>query len=109
MEERRRSQRVMIRVPVTVMLTVRGEKKSFPAHTVSVNIHGAMILCNRSIDAETKVEVVNDRTRQRIAAHVTRTPREGPGGHLVPVEFDQSDPNFWQISFPPENWKPAEG
>lgn len=109
MEERRRSQRVMIRVPVTVMLTAGDEKKSFSAHTVSVNIHGAMILCKRAIDAGTKVEVVNDRTRQRTTGRVTRAPREGPGGHLVPVEFDQSDPNFWQISFPPDNWKPVEG
>jgi PilZ domain-containing protein len=109
MEERRRSQRVMIQVPVTVMLTAGGEKKSFPAHTVSVNIHGAMILCKRSIDAETMVEVVNDRTRQRITARVTRAPREGPGGHLIPVEFEQSNPNFWQISFPPDNWKSVEG
>jgi hypothetical protein len=109
MEERRRSQRVMIQVPVTVMLTVGGEKKSLLAHTVSVNIHGAMILCKRSIDAGTTVEVVNDRTRQRVPARVARAPREGPGGHLVPVEFDQPNPNFWQISFPPDNWKPAEG
>lgn len=109
MEDRRRSQRVMIQIPVSVQATVAGQKISLSAHTVSVNIHGAMILCSRSFDADTILEVVNDRTRQRATARVTRAPRESQGKHLVPVEFDQPTPTFWQISFPPANWKPFEG
>jgi hypothetical protein len=108
MEDRRRSQRVMIQIPVTVQATIEGQKISLSAHTVSVNIHGAMILCSRSFDAETVLVVVNDRTRERATARVTRAPRESQGGHLVPVEFNQPAPSFWQISFPPANWKPLE-
>ncbi len=108
MEDRRRSQRVMIQIPVSVQATVAGQKISLSAHTVSVNIHGAMILCSRSFDTDTVLDVVNDRTRERATARVTRTPRESQGGHLVPVEFGQPAPNFWQISFPPANWKPFE-
>jgi hypothetical protein len=108
MEDRRRSQRVIIQVPVTVQATVAGEKISLSAQTVSVNTHGAMILCPRSFDADTVLVVVNDRTRGRATARVTRAPRESQGKHLVPVEFDQPAPTFWQISFPPANWKPVE-
>jgi len=108
MEDRRRSQRVMIQIPVTVQATVAGQKISLSSHTISVNDHGAMILCSRSFDADTVLVVVNDRTRERATACVTRAPRESQGGHLVPVEFDQPAPTFWQISFPPANWKPLE-
>ncbi len=45
-EERRRSQRVIIRIPVTLELTKSGQVIKIPAHTVAVNVHGAMVLCS---------------------------------------------------------------
>src|ERR1700681_2338791 len=38
-EERRRSQRVIIRVPVTLVVTENGQTLRIAAHTVAVNIH----------------------------------------------------------------------
>ena len=107
-EERRRSQRVIIRVPVTLHVTENGQTVKVSAHTVAVNIHGAMVLSPRSLDAETMLEVVNERTGQQIASRVTRTPRDSAEGYLIPVEFITASPNFWQISFPPTNWKAPE-
>jgi hypothetical protein len=104
-EERRRSQRVIIRVPVTLEATMLGQKVKAEAFTVAVNIHGAMVLCPRSFDAETKLEIRNDRTGQSTVVRVTRAPRESAEGYLLPLEFISPSPNFWQISFPPENWK----
>jgi len=107
-EERRRSQRVIIRVPVTLEVTENGQPVRIPAHTVAVNIHGAMVLCPRSLDADTKLEVVNGRTDEKVGSRVTRSPRESTEGYLIPVEFTSPSPNFWQISFPPANWKAPE-
>jgi hypothetical protein len=107
-EERRRSQRVIIRIPLTLEITLSGETIKVPAHTVAVNIHGAMVLCSRPIDAETKVEIVNDRTLERTGARVTRASRESAEGYLIPLEFSSPSPKFWQISFPPSNWKPSD-
>jgi hypothetical protein len=104
-EERRRSQRVIIRVPVMLEATMLGQKVKAEAFTVAVNIHGAMVLCARSFDAETKLEIRNERTGQSTVVRVTRTPRESAEGYLLPLEFTSPSPNFWQISFPPENWK----
>jgi hypothetical protein len=36
---------------------------------------------------------------------VTRAARESSEGFLIPLEFTTPAPNFWQISFPPANWK----
>ncbi len=107
-EERRRSQRVIIRVPITLVVTENGRAQQISAHTVAVNIHGAMVVCRRSLDAETHLELVNGRTQEKIGSRVTRFPRESSEGFLIPVEFTSPSPNFWQITFPPTNWKAPE-
>lgn len=107
-EERRRSQRVIIRVPVALVVTENGQSVRISAHTVAVNIHGAMVVCPRTLDADTRLEVVNERTDQSIESRVTRAPRESAEGYLIPLEFTSASPNFWQISFPPTNWKGLE-
>jgi len=107
-DERRRSQRVIIRVPLTLELSKGGKSFMVSAHTVAVNIHGAMVLCRESLDSDTKVEIINDRTRERATARVTRAPRHSAEGFLTPLEFVNPFPMFWQISFPPSNWKPND-
>jgi hypothetical protein len=107
-EDRRRSQRVIIRVPVTLELTKNGRVLKVSAYTIAVNIHGAMIICPESVDSETKVEIINDRTRERASARVTRTPRQSAEGYLIPLEFDKPFPMFWQISFPPSSVKQTD-
>jgi hypothetical protein len=107
-EERRRSQRVIIRVPVMLEAVISAEKIKLPGHTVAVNIHGAMVLCSRPLDDGTSLELVNERTRERANARVTRASRESSEGYLIPVEFNTPSPLFWQISFPPTNWKPSD-
>jgi hypothetical protein len=107
-EERRRSQRVILRVPVTVRMTVAGKVVVVPAVTVSVNDNGAMLLCKRSLDAQAIVDMENERTNEKIQCRVTRTPMENAEGYLIPVEFAKASPTFWRISFPPRDWKPGE-
>jgi hypothetical protein len=107
-EERRRSQRVIIRVPITMVLTKEGQAAKITAHTVAVNIHGAMVICPRSLDEGTQLELINGRTGDKVPSRVTRAPRESAEGFLIPVEFTTPSPNYWQITFPPANWKALE-
>jgi hypothetical protein len=105
-DERRRSQRVIISFPVNLHFTPAKPGKPAVAQTVAVNDHGAMLQCERSFAMDTKFELENARTRQRVGCRVTRAPRHSPGGFLIPVEFAQISPGFWGISFPPTDWKP---
>ena len=105
-EERRRSQRVMVRIPVVLKIMVAGKAVTAKAFTMSVNDHGAMILCTRSFSTDTTIEVENDRTNEKMNCRVTRTPIENADGYLIPVEFSTVNPHFWRISFPPRDWKP---
>jgi hypothetical protein len=107
-EERRRSQRVIIMVPVTMELAKDGKVVKVAARTVAVNIHGAMVMCQRTLDSEVKIELVNEQTRERTTARVTRMPRQSADGFLIPLEFVKPSPMFWQISFPSTNWKPTD-
>ncbi len=107
-EECRRSQRVMVRVPVTLEVVLDDTTVTIRAHTVAVNVHGAMLLCSQSLNAETKLQLENDQTRERMMCRVTRTPKATPSGFLIPVEFAIPSPGFWQITFPPAGWKPLD-
>jgi hypothetical protein len=107
-EERRRSQRVMIRIPVTLELMVAGKKVTVRAGTASVNDHGAMLVCTRNFPLDTKFDMINDRTEQKQTCRVTRAATENQQGYLIPVEFVEPAPGFWHISFPPPGWKPVD-
>ncbi len=106
--ERRRSQRVRIRVPVILTLEEARQTVTVRAETLEVNDQGAMLLCSRALTANTKFQLQNDRTREQLACRVTRAPQESREGFLIPVEFEPPVPGFWQISFPPTDWKPVE-
>ena len=86
-----------------------GQKITVVAQTVAVNIQGAMVLCSRPLDANTKFEILNNRTGERTSARVTRVPRESAEGYLIPIEFSKPSLSFWQISFPSTDWKPFDG
>jgi hypothetical protein len=107
-EDRRRSQRVLIRMPVTLEFAADGKRVTISAATESVNDHGAMLLCPRSVAAETQLQVRNGQTQQQRLCRVVRAPIESGDGYLVPVEFADPAPGFWGISFPPSNWRPVE-
>ena len=99
----------MIRVPVTLQLTVTGQKPTtVKGFTVSVNDHGAMVSCPRPIASGAKVELQNDRSGQKQLCRVTRAPMESQQNYMIPVEFLSLAPGFWGISFPPTDWKPLD-
>jgi hypothetical protein len=108
-DDRRRSQRVMMRVGVVVRYSLKGKEISVQAHTVAVNIHGAMICLPDSIPAETPLDLEHKMTKERIAGRVTRQAQHSPEGFLIPVEFVSPSSTFWRISFPPSDWKPIDG
>jgi len=105
-EERRRSQRVVLCVPVTLKFQIAGQSVVVSGNTVSVNDHGAMLLCPRAFESGALLTIRHDATRKEVPCRVTRVPLESSEGYLLPVEFLEPSTDFWQISFPPADWKP---
>ena len=87
---------------------VSGKKVTVRATTASVNDHGAMLLCTKTLPVDTKFDLINDRSERKQSCRVTRTAVDNQQGYLLPVEFAEPSPGFWHISFPPPGWKPME-
>lgn len=107
--ERRRSQRVVIRIPVRLHFNLGKKEETLEARTVIVNDHGALLICPRVFPVGTRLEVENLRNHQRQFCHVLRVPRITDLGFEVPIEFESPAPGFWGISFPPPGWEPGIG
>lgn len=100
-EERRRSQRVVIRVAVQLQITLQGQTSDVKAETVVVNDHGAMVLASRGFPLGTRLELTDQRTQKSSPCRVVRPPRETSEGFQLAVEFEKPLPGFWHIYFPP--------
>jgi len=98
-EERRRAQRVLLRMPVLVHIANKPEAIQGFTHTVSAT--GAMIILKEGIPQGTKFILENPRTQQKVEVNVARPPQMNQEGSLVPVEFLSPAPLFWNIVFPP--------
>ena len=98
-EERRRAQRVLLRMPILIHLPGKNHPINGFTHTVSAS--GAMIILAEGLPAGTKLSLENPKTQKKVDAHVVRPPQMNPEGSLVPVEFSTPSPQFWNIFFPP--------
>jgi len=98
-EERRRAQRVLLRMPVVAHLPKNPKPIEGFTHTVSAS--GAMIILPEGIAQGTKFTLENPRTRERVEVNVVRPPQMNQQGSLIPVEFLSPAPQFWNIVFPP--------
>jgi hypothetical protein len=98
-EERRRAQRVLLRMTVSVRLEGKVEPVRGVTHTVSEN--GGLIILPDPLTVGTKVTVENPKTQKSVEAKVVRPPQISGEGSLVPVEFCAPSPAFWGIVFPP--------
>jgi hypothetical protein len=97
-EERRRAQRVLLRI--SVMIHVAG-KPPLPGHTHTVSASGAMVVLREPLAEGTKVTIENLKSQAKVEAKVARPPQITNEGSLVPVEFLTPSPTFWNVFFPP--------
>jgi len=107
-EDRRRSQRVLVRVRASLHVALQGKPTTFETVTLSVNNHGAMLILKQSLPPDTRFVLEHSGTRERVACKVVRPSREISEGFQIPIEFDSPAPNFWRIAFPPNDWRPLD-
>ena len=98
-EERRRAQRVLLRVPVRI--TVEGKSHAIEGATHTVSAMGALVQISEPLAQGTKITIENVTTQKKVEALVPRPPQFSPEGALVPVEFKGGAQNFWNVFFPP--------
>jgi hypothetical protein len=103
---RRRSQRVVLSLPVTVRTEDATKNSSFEeeTHTLVVNLHGALIVLAGKVTKGQKLRLLNRATKEELECRVASLGPISGGKVQVGVEFLKPSPDFWHISFPPEDW-----
>ena len=107
-EDRRRSQRVLLRVKAFVFVIRDGQEVRLEVTTLSVNAHGALVAAKQGVPLETKVVLEHGGTGERVTCRVVRPPREMPEGFHTALEFTSPAVDFWKIAFPPTDWSPTD-
>ena len=106
---RRRSQRVLLRLPVLVIgRGPDGQHVSENAFTVNVSSRGALIQMSMRVEAAQKILCRNPDTLEEQFVRVIHVSPAAEGKSEVGVEFLKPAPKFWRISFPPDDWTPKD-
>jgi hypothetical protein len=106
---RRRSQRLFLRVPVIVEANELN-KPLFreETHTVVLNAHGTLVEMSVALETGRTVSLRNVKTSAQIDCTVKLVTNTEHGKFNVALEFKTPNANFWQVSFPPEDWSPHD-
>ncbi len=104
---RRRSQRVLMTIPVRVSgKTGAGSPFEEETHTRAISAHGALILVSTPVHRGQRLTLSNVPAKaalECVVAHIDRNQRDHP---QVGVEFLLPNPMFWHVAFPPKDWTP---
>ena len=104
---RRRSQRVVMKIPVRVGLHAGNAALSEEeTYTLAVSAHGALIAVSAPLYRGQRLTLSNPQTKDSlecVVAHIDKFPDEPV---KVGVEFLLPNPTFWHVAFPPKDWSP---
>ena len=102
---RRRSMRVLLSVPITVVgRNAKSQEFTEETRTLVVNAHGALIALAASVAAGQKVTVSNKATQASLECRIVYLGSSQAGRVQMGIEFERPFPAFWQIDFPPDDW-----
>jgi len=103
----RRSQRVCLSVPVTVVREGPGNHRvTEESRTLIVSAHGALILLGLTVEAGQLLTMRHTKTQEELICRVIHLGPDQSGKREVGVEFEKPAPRFWRIAFPPLDWSP---
>jgi hypothetical protein len=105
MIERRRSSRVLIRIPIRVFGNLSAnEPLNAPAETIAVSRCGALLRVPFSLPLGTRIEVLNGLSQETREFRIIRVGEPNANGLFdVGVEILHPGRAFWGIQFPDES------
>jgi len=106
--KKRRSQRVVLSVPVLVYIPPKAGLPFFEGtHTLVVSAHGALLGLAASVLPEQRLFLQHSLSGEEQECRIVFTKKKLNGPTEVGVEFRKPAPNFWHIAFPPMDWTGA--
>jgi len=107
-QDRRRSMRVHIAMPVIVRGRMDTEPFQEQTQTTVVSAHGCMVRLATQVVQGQEVSIVNPKTAEELSCRVISLGRRDGEKREIGIEFAEPSPVFWPITFPPEDWDPSE-
>ncbi|HTQ63004.1 MAG TPA: PilZ domain-containing protein [Candidatus Solibacter sp.] len=102
---RRRSERVMLQIPITVFAeTPDRAQMQEDTHTLVVNAHGGLMKLKMELLQGQPINLQNPQTGAKQSCRVVRIDQPSPDYFAVAFEFDRPAPKFWPVVFPPSDW-----
>jgi PilZ domain-containing protein len=102
---RRRSERVMLQIPVTVLAeTPDRAQVQEETHTLVVNAHGGLLKLKMELLVGQPIVLVNPQSGMEQSCRVVRIDQASGNYFAVAFEFDRPSPKFWPVVFPPADW-----
>ena len=103
--DRRRSERVILRMTVVVVAEDEERKQiQEKAETQVVNAHGGLLRMRQHLHVGQSFLLHNPQTRSDMSCRVVRAEDEGLDFYKIAFEFDRPAPQFWPVTFPPADW-----
>lgn len=103
----RRSQRLALQVPVHIEYFIEDPGRlSTETVTIVISAHGAMMRLPWGVPRGRQLQLQNLVTKLTQNATVAFVKAAQDGAFDVGVEFARPNPEFWGVSFPPEDWSP---
>jgi hypothetical protein len=104
---RRRSQRVLMQVPVRISgKDAQGKTFEEYTETLAINAHGALVSLTARVTSGAKVQMKHKRTEEEQECSVVFLGPVREGKAEIGLEFSVPRPTFWRVAFPPEDWSP---
>ena len=104
---RRRSQRVMLSVPVTLSGKSADGPFNEDTQTMVINAHGALVGLKTKVSKGQTLRIRTRMSPEDLDCNVIWIGPAAEGKTQCGIEFAQPAPNFWRITFPPADWSPA--
>jgi hypothetical protein len=111
MLERRRSSRVLIRIPVKIYSNdSNGHPLDTPAEAVAISRHGALLRAPLMPALGTRIEILNSISQETREFRVVRVSDQSEDGLVeLGVEILYPGRSFWGIQFPDERASVSPG
>jgi len=105
--EARRTQRVLLRVPILVRAQFADDAPiDEETTTLEVNAHGGLIALAMKVRPGQKLVLRNWATAKEQECRVVHLREKPIGKNEVGIAFPFAMPKFWNIDFPPPDWTP---
>jgi hypothetical protein len=104
---RRRSQRVLMQVPVRLRgKDAQGQDFEESTETLAINAHGALVLLSARVTSGGVIVMRHNKTEEEQECQVAFLGPVRGGKAEIGLEFSVPRPAFWRVAFPPEDWSP---